>query len=281
MTCSLTPDAPLARYISRKARDEDLDSLVTLFNGFYESKLFHILYPEIKDASALSATHRSVLKHWLHSPVRRLEVIVKQDDGEVVAFCSWALDDSLDVPYKEKYYRGPGADLEVIDQFLADIEHYDELLEMFGDFICKYRSSHIQQTGERLMTATYVDIDWIIVSEKHRGKGLLALMLAWGWRYSVKMKRYILLDSIEGELLPIPTTFDTQLNGLDEVLETTMLWEKLGCLDFTGAKDQWSLNSLAKEATDEPAAKDLGIIQHAAGKAGTDQAVVSTVRDIS
>ena len=128
MTYGMTTEDRPERYLSCKAQEGDLDALVALCNYFYHSKLFHVLYPGIKDASELSSTHRHVLEQWLNSPVRRLDVIVDQKTQEVVAFCSWALDDSLDVPYKEKYYRGPAADIQVIDAFLADIEHYDELL---------------------------------------------------------------------------------------------------------------------------------------------------------
>jgi hypothetical protein len=137
MTRQLTPEGSQDRYLARKAREEDLDALVELFNGFYNSKLFHLLYPGIKDASELSATHRNLLAHWANSPVRRLEVIVDQNTDQVIAFCSWALDDSLDVPLRDKYHRGPGADTEVIDAFLEKIGHYDELLSQFGDFICE------------------------------------------------------------------------------------------------------------------------------------------------
>jgi hypothetical protein len=137
MTRQMTPEGSQDRYLARKAREEDLDAMVDLFNGFHQCNLFQLLYPGIKDASELSSTNRHVLVQWYKSPVRRLEVIVDQANDKVIAFCSWALDDSLDMPLKEKYYRGPGADTEVIDAFLDKIEHYDELLCQFPDFICK------------------------------------------------------------------------------------------------------------------------------------------------
>lgn len=198
MTRQMTFEGSQDRYLARKAREEDLDAMVELFNGFHQCKLFRLLYPGVKDASELSSTHRHVLIQWHKSPVRRLEVIVDQATDKVIAFCSWALDDSLDMPLKEKYYRGLGADTEVIDAFLDKIEHYDELLCQFPEFICERRCD----AGGRPSSSCrfgFIDIDWIIISEEHRNKGVLSLLLAWGWRYAVQMKRYIILDSIEGE----------------------------------------------------------------------------------
>ncbi|KAH8086838.1 hypothetical protein HD553DRAFT_340810 [Filobasidium floriforme] len=231
MTRQMTSEGSQDRYLARKADEEDLDAMVELFNGFHQCKLFRLLYPGVKDASELSSTHRHVLVQWYNSPVRRLEVIVDQATDEVIAFCSWALDDSLDMPLKEKYYRGPGANTEVIDAFLDKIEHYDELLCQFPDFIY---------------------IDWIIISEEHRNKGVLSLLLAWGWRWAVQMKRYIILDSIE---------------------ETTKLWEDRGFVNLTGAKSQWSLNTLEKDENDpnNAAAKDIPFGPDTVGTAETGQ----------
>ena len=60
-------------------------------------------------------------------------------------------------------------------------------------------------------------------------------------------------------------------------LETTTLWGKFGFMDFTGAQEQWRLNTLEKQAhqPDVQFGKDLHIDPHAAGKPGSDQALVS------
>jgi hypothetical protein len=121
----------------REASEDDLESMVTLFNGFAKCKLYKTLYPGLRDPSQLSEVNRKQLVNWIQSPQRQLNVLVHQESQEVVAFCQWALDDSADLPYSEKYYSGPGTSHDALKSFIDAIEDYDDRLSDFGEFICR------------------------------------------------------------------------------------------------------------------------------------------------
>jgi len=140
MTCPSTPPTDSLRYVLREAKEDDLDFMVTLFNGFARCKLYKTLYPGLRDPSELSEVNRKQLINWIQSPQRQLQVLVRQDSQEVAAFCQWALDDSADLPYSEKYYKGPGTNHDALKSFLDAIGDYDDRLGDFGDFICGWQN---------------------------------------------------------------------------------------------------------------------------------------------
>jgi hypothetical protein len=97
------------------------------------------------------------------------------------------------------------------------------------------------------------------------------------------MKRYIILDSIEGEPWH-PGKISSCESALREVRrmrlrfpETTRLWEDRGFVNLTGAKSQWSLNTLEKDENDpdNAAAKDIPFGPDTVGTAETGQTQVS------
>jgi hypothetical protein len=136
MAWSLTPEISSSAYTMRDAREEDVEAMVALFNEFADCRLYKTLYPGLQDPSQLSEVNRKQLLNWLHSPQRQLNVLVYHDTQEVVAFCQWALNDSADLPYDEKYYQGPGSNPEAVKSFLVAIRDYDDRLCDFGEFIC-------------------------------------------------------------------------------------------------------------------------------------------------
>ena len=226
MTRQLTPENDSSRYVMREAREHDLEAMVTLFNGFAKCKLYRTLYPGLQDASQLSEVNRKQLVNWIQSPQRQLNVFVHQKSLEVVAFCQWALDDSSDLPYSEKYCQGSGTNHDALKSFTDAIGDYDDRLCGFDDFICKWSR---QNTGSLTTNSScdFTDIDWLVIAEAHQNQGLLTILLSWGWRYAVQHKRYILLDPIEGESLPLISL---------KSLRALQLIRK-----YTGCRDHWDV----------------------------------------
>jgi hypothetical protein len=137
MTTTLTSEQSFSEYIMREATEDDMEAMVTLFNHFASCKLYRTLYPDLEDATQLSATNRRRLSDWIHSPSRRLNVLIHTETQEVVAFCQWALDSSADLPYGEKYYQGLGSDIKAIKSFSDAIGDYDDKLCLIDNWVCE------------------------------------------------------------------------------------------------------------------------------------------------